>query len=284
MKTDTTQKMARPFLKWVGGKAKLMPHLLPLIPDSFNDYYEPFLGGGAFYFALPNVGSAYLNDINQHLIAAYVHLRDEIENLITDLSELHNTFHSLANEERKEYFLARRTEFNELKDSNTHKTSLLIFLNKTSFNGMYRENRKGHFNVPFNRSENPPILDEPNLRLVSAKIANAKFSSGSYRDVVKNAKRGDFIYFDPPYHPLNTTSSFTSYHADDFSATDQEKLRDTFVELDKKGCYVMLSNSASYLIKELYKNFQQVEILAARSINSVGTGRGKIKELIILNY
>jgi len=149
---------------------------------------------------------------------------------------------------------------------------------------MYRENKKGHFNVPFNRSKNPPILDETNLRLVSTKIANAEFSSGSYREVVRNAKKGDFIYFDPPYHPLNASSSFTSYHADGFSTSDQEELRDTFIKLDKKGCYIMLSNSASEFIRNLYKDYRQEEILAARSINSVGAGRGKIKELVILNY
>lgn len=284
MKKDTPQKVARPFLKWVGGKAKLMPQLLPLIPDSYHDYYEPFLGGGAFYFALPNVGNAYLNDINQHLIASYVHVREDIEEIVAELKVVHNTFHSLLEEEQKEYYLARRTEYNELNDSNIRKTSLLIFLNKTCFNGIYRENRKGYFNVPFNRSKNPPILDEPNLRLVSTKIANAKFSSGSYTELVKSAKKGDFIYFDPPYHPLNATSSFTSYHADNFSAADQEELRDTFTELDKRGCYVMLSNSASEFIQELYKDFRQEELLAARSINSVGAARGKIKELVILNY
>lgn len=284
MITEEGTVTARPFLKWVGGKTRLMPQLLPLLPPKFNDYYEPFLGGGAFYFALPGVHKAYLNDINQHLISANIHIRDDLETVIKNLKKLEKIYHDLEEEEQKVYYLERRDEYNVLKDSSVKKTALLIFLNKTCFNGMYRENSKGGFNVPFGKHRAPKICDEANLQLVSRKLKNAEFSSGSYADVVKAAKKGDFIYFDPPYFPLNPTSSFTGYHADGFNKSDQQRLKDTFVALDKKGCYVMMSNSASEEIREFYKEYQPREILAARFINSIGSKRGKITELVILNY
>jgi len=276
---------AKPFVKWVGGKTKLLPQLLPLIPKKYEDYHEPFLGGGAFYFGLSNVGKAYLNDINQHLIAAYQHIRDDIQQILKMLKRLEKEYHSLKTlDEKKIYFLERRVEYNNLKDSNFRKTALLIFLNKTCFNGMYRENSKGDFNVPFGQHDSPTICDEKNLMAVSKKLQKAHFSSGSYDAVVRHAKKGDFIYFDPPYFPLTSTSSFTSYHASGFQKSDQERLRNVFAELKRRGCYVMLSNSATKEIREFYKGFRQIEVMAARSINSVGTGRGKIAELVILSY
>jgi DNA adenine methylase len=275
---------ARPFLKWVGGKSKLMPQLLPLVPKAFNNYYEPFLGGGAFYFALPNVKKAFLNDINKHLVAAFEHIRDDLDVVINELMMLQNAYYDLTDEAQKEYFLERRAEYNRLQDSSIRKTALLIFLNKTCFNGMYRENSKGEFNVPFGNHRTPPILDEKNLRSVSLKLRDAEFTSGSYDEVVKFAKKGDFIYFDPPYFPLTPTASFTSYHASGFAKSDQEKLRDTFAELDKRGCYVMLSNSATDAIREFYKKYRIVNVQAARAINSVGSKRGKVTELVIMNY
>lgn len=277
-------KPARPFLKWVGGKAKLVPQIQQHMPAEYNDYYEPFVGGGALFFALnPKVG--HINDMNYVLIEAYRHIKQNVYKLIKELELLEAQYLALPDlEAKKEAFLANRTRYNELPNNRFEKTVLLIFLNKTCFNGMYRENAKGHFNVPFGKQETPTICDKANLLAISKELQSTTISCGSYEDVVKDAKKGDFVYFDPPYHPLNPTSSFTSYQAGGFTAADQEKLRDIFAKLAKRGCKVMLSNSSAQLIRDLYKDFNIHEISAARSINSVGTGRGKITELLITSY
>ncbi|HRK40894.1 MAG TPA: DNA adenine methylase [Candidatus Saccharibacteria bacterium] len=276
-------KKARPFVKWVGGKTQLLEQLVSLMPASYGAYFEPFLGGGALFFHLkPN--KAYINDINQTLIHTYKIIKDSPEQLCIDLCQLGNEYLSLDHEGRKEYFYERRREFNTIKEPDSRKATLMIFLNKTCFNGMYRENAKGEFNVPFGDYKNPKICDTENLVAVNTLLKDVEPMSVSYIAAVKNAKKGDFVYFDPPYHPLSQTSNFTSYSLDSFSARDQEQLRDLFVELDKRGCYVMLSNSASDFIKDLYKDYRQELVLAGRSINSKATGRGKINELVVLNY
>ena len=279
-------KQARPFLKWVGGKAKLIPQLSEHFPSSYGTFFEPFVGGGALYFSL-NPEKAHINDMNKVLINGYIHIRDDVDKLIDELSALQEFYWKLPSViEMKELYLEKRAAFNDLPADDFEKTVLLIFLNKTCFNGMYRENSKGHFNVPFNNSEKPPICDEKNLRAVSASLQKTKITFGSYEQAIKNAKKGDFVYFDPPYHPLNATSSFTDYQAGGFSAADQEKLRDLCLALHERGCFVMLSNSTAPLIMDLYKEapFKIHEIMAARSINSKGHGRGKIAEVLVTNY
>lgn len=277
-------KAARPFVKWVGGKARLVPQLLQYFPDEYNDYYEPFAGGGALFFAI-TPKTAHISDLNTVLISAYKRIQSDAEGLIEELRQLEAQYRSLETlEEKRELYLEKRAQYNALENTSPEKVALLIFLNKTCFNGMYRENSKGGFNVPFGKHPNPTICDEANLRSVSAALKETTIALAPYQEAVKNAKAGDFIYFDPPYHPLNATSSFTSYHADGFSAKDQEKLRDTFKKLSERGCKVMLSNSDSEFINELYKEFNVHKIYAARSINSKGTGRGKIQEVLVTNY
>lgn len=276
-------KQAKPFVKWVGGKTQLIPQLSKLLPKYYGTYFEPFLGGGAMFFNI-KPAKAQINDINKTLIHTYEQIKERPDKLITALCELENEYIELSHEERKDYFYARRTEFNEAMKPSLRKAALMIFLNKTCFNGMYRENSRGQFNVPFGDYKNPKICDSENIYAVSDLLKDVKPTSTSYKEAVKEAKSGDFIYFDPPYHPLSQTSSFTSYSIDSFSAKDQEELRDLFVELDKRGCKVMLSNSSSDYIKELYRDYTQKYVLAGRSINSKGSGRGKIKEIVVLNY
>lgn len=281
---NTGQVMARPFLKWVGGKGRLIPELAKHYPATFNTFFEPFVGGGAMFFSL-NPKKAHINDMNGVLTSAYIHIRDDLDEMLEELQSLQDFYWSLPDlETKKELYLEKRALFNELSQDEFEKSVLLIFLNKTCFNGIYRENSKGGFNVPFGKHDKPTIADTKNLKLVSNKLKDTSITTGSYKDAVLNAKKGDFVYFDPPYHPLNTTSSFTSYQAGGFTAKDQEELRDAFKALADRGCYVMLSNSNAPLIRELYKDFNIHEIMAARSINSVGAGRGKITELLITSY
>ena len=281
-KADITQ--AKPFLKWVGGKGKLIPELSKYYPESYGTFYEPFVGGGAMFFSVAPK-TAHINDMNSVLINAYFRIKNDTEKLIDKLDALQIEYKSLPDlEKKKEFFLEKRALFNQLKSDDFEKSVLLIFLNKTCFNGMYRENSKGGFNVPFGKQENPTISDHKNLRNISKALNKTIITASSYEKAVSDAKKGDFIYFDPPYHPLNATSSFTSYQAGGFSAEDQRKLRDTFKELSDRGCYVMLSNSNSPLILDLYKGFKIHNIMAARSINSVGTGRGKVAEVIVTSY
>lgn len=275
---------ARPFVKWVGGKGRLVPQLLEHFPDEYNDYYEPFAGGGALFFAIaPPV--AHISDMNTVLIAAYKRIKKDVGGLITELRQLDDEYKALETlDEKKELYLAKRAEFNSLDNTAPEKVALLIFLNKTCFNGMYRENSKGGFNVPFGKHPNPTICDEENLRAVAAELKHTSIKLSPYDKAIKNAKAGDFVYLDPPYHPLNATSSFTSYHADGFTADDQIKLRDAFKELSERGCKVMLSNSNSEFINDIYKEFNIHKIHAARSINANGAGRGKIQEVLVTNY
>lgn len=274
----------RPFLKWVGGKARLIPQLEEHFPASYSKYYEPFVGGGAMFFSV-NADIAHINDMNSVLVSAYRHIRDNVDKLIVELTALQEYYWSLADIElKKEYYLEKRIEFNDLENTSFEKTVLLIFLNKTCFNGMYRENSKGKFNVPFGKHNTPTICDAINLLNISNALKETTITCSSYEHAIEGAGKGDFVYLDPPYHPLNPTSSFTAYQADGFTAEDQEKLRDKFAELAKRGCYVMLSNSDSPLINELYKDFNIHKVYAGRSINATGTGRGKITEVLVTSY
>ncbi len=284
IKKQSAIRAARPFLKWVGGKGKLVPDLKAYLPSEYKDFYEPFVGGGALFFSLkPAIG--HINDTNATLMKAYENIKNNVDRLVSELTVLQNTYWSLPDiESKKDLYLSKRTEFNQLLHDNFEKTVLLIFLNKTCFNGMYRENASGKFNVPFGQHAKPAICDKSNLLNVSEALQHTTITCGAYELAVSKAKQGDFIYFDPPYAPLNITSSFTSYQAEGFTANNQEKLRDVFAELAGRGCKIMLSNSNTPLIRELYKKFNIHEIQAARSINSVGSGRSKITELLITSY
>lgn len=280
---DNNTKKAKPFIKWVGGKCQLLKQLETLMPKQYNNYFEPFVGGGAVFFET-SPKKSHINDINKTLIAAYKYIKDDVETLITKLAKLEKKYLDKDTENRKEFYYSIREKYNSLSHEDFERSLYFLFLNKTAFNGLYRENSSGGFNVPIGSYKNPTIANEDNLRLVSKALAKTKITNGSFVDAVKNAKAGDFVYFDPPYHPLSETSSFTSYSKDDFSADDQIKLRDLFVELDKKGVYVMLSNSSAPFIQEIYEGYNQVPVYANRMINSKSDKRGKISEVVITNY
>ncbi len=273
----------KPFVKWVGGKRQLLKQFrdLELYPPEFfdpieNTYYEPFVGGGAVFFdLLPE--HAELSDLNRELVIAYNVIKNNVDELI-ELLKQHRY--------DKEYYLdIRAKNIDELQDIEI--ASRFIFLNKTGFNGLYRVNRKGQFNVPLGRYKNPVICDEENLRRVSKALQNVTIKHQDYSSVLKSAKKGDFIYFDPPYYPLNQTSSFTAYTSEKFLEKEQIELRNTFITLHKRGCYVMLSNSDTLFINDLYANIDGVtihKIIAGRAINSKGSRRGKITEVLVTNY
>ena len=273
----------KPFVKWVGGKRQLLKQFRELNlypPECFNPesntYFEPFVGGGAVFFdLLPK--RAELSDTNRELVMTYNVIKDNVDGLIKSLKKhIYN----------KEYYLeVRAQDINELSDIEI--ASRFIFLNRTGFNGMYRVNKSGQFNVPFGRYKNPLICDENNLRKVSEALQGITITHRDYKDVLELAKIGDFIYFDPPYYPLNPTSSFTAYTAKGFFEKEQIELRDTFVKLHERGCFVMLSNSDTPFINELYSGLEGVsvnKIIAGRAINSKGSKRGKINEVLITNY
>lgn len=269
-------------LKWPGGKSKVIPQISIYLPKTYNNYFEPFFGGGALFFYL-KPKTAVINDVNETLMNLYEAIKKEPDTIIARLKELTDEHLTFNEDKRKVNYYHKRDEYNETKNK-IEKAALLVFLNKTGFNGMYRENSKGKYNIPFGKYANPTIFKESKIREVSLILENTEIKSGSYIKSILEAKPHDFIYFDPPYHPLSVTSSFTSYSKDDFTEKDQVELSKTFENLDKKGCLVMLSNSDTPLIRELYKNYNIHEVQVARSINSKASSRGKVNELIITNY
>jgi len=275
---------AKPFVKWLGGKTKLLPQLSTLKPESFNAYYEPFVGGGAVFFSLAPQ-QAVINDLNPHLINLYIQVRDNLDELIEQIEKLLSEYIVLDEDMRSVFFYERRKEFNLRTDSDVWGAILFLFLNKTCYNGVYRENASGFFNVPFGRRKNTSLHEEESLRIASSVLQNAEIHNSSYEKAVSGAKRGDFVYLDPPYAPLSSTSkNFTQYIGSDFGNTEHVKLRDIFRELDEKGCYVMMSNSDSAIVEELYKDYNLRRVNADRTVNCKAKGRGMITELVITNY
>lgn len=274
-KKDLQQK-AKPFVKWVGGKRGLLEDLLSHIPEQFNNYYEPFVGGGALFYGIKDKAKqCYLSDMNLELIISYHVIQKDLDKLIISL-EQHKQNHS------KDYYMTIRSQHNI--ENPIELASRFIYLNKTCFNGLYRVNQKDEFNVPIGAYKNPKILDIENLTLCNQVLQNVNIRYHSFEKI--DARKGDFVYFDPPYHPLNTTSSFTSYTKLDFTEDDQKKLRDFALSLLKKGVFVMLSNSDCEFIREIYKSdkFKINSIQAKRSINCKGNKRNSISELLITTY
>jgi DNA adenine methylase len=268
---------ARPFLKWAGGKTQLLPKLLSRVPSNYNRYFEPFLGGGALFFTL-QPKDAYLSDINEDLVNAYTVIRDDVGPLLQAL-RIHRY--------EKDYFYQvrswdRSADYGKLSPS--ERAARLIFLNKTCFNGLYRLNSKGFFNVPFGDYKNPRIVNEKNLLACSEILKCAHISKSSFIGIENQVQTGDFVYLDPPYVPLSTTSSFTGYSKEGFSHADQITLRDLCLRLHEKGVLFMLSNSATPVVLELYKNFNCETVSATRAINSKGKSRGQIEEVLVTNY
>jgi len=293
---------AKPFLKWAGGKGQLLREIELYYPfDNLNitKYAEPFVGGGAVLFDILNrynLTQVYINDINEELINAYRVVRDNVNRLITLLTKFQEEYVPLVETDRRNYYLAKRDKFNKLKihqnnRNNIEKAALLIFLNKTCFNGLYRVNRKGFFNVPIGAYKNPIICDSANLRIVSKKLENIVISCGDYKQAEKFIDEKTFVYFDPPYRPLTETASFTSYTEGQFDDEQQKELA-TFVEkMDRVGAKIVISNSDPKNTDEkdnffdtLYAQQNIKRIEASRMINRNSNSRGKIKELLISNF
>lgn len=282
---------ARPPIKWVGGKGRLLGQLRYFYPKIFRDYYEPFVGGAAVFFDLYNSqrlkGRAYLNDINSSLVATYGSIKKEPLQLIKKLARIERKYKELNFQAKKDFYYRIRTEYNKKNLSTLDSAAYLIFLNRTGYNGMYRENSRGEFNIPHGRYENPRILDKNNILAVSLALGKTEISFDSFEKVAFKAKEGDFIYFDPPYDPVSATAHFTTYTENKFSRKEHELLAEIFNELTKKNCLIMLSNSDTDFIRTIYSKIPRVSffnIEAIRAINSKGNGRGKVTELVILNY
>lgn len=274
--------MPRPFLKWAGGKSQLIQQYLPYFPEHYQNYYEPFVGGGAIFFYLQPARSL-LIDINIELINVYRCVRDQVESLILLLEE-HREKHS-----SEHYYAVRSQPLPESdwldQGNNLERAARLIYLNKTCFNGLYRENSKGHFNVPLGSYKQPSIYDPDLLRACSTALKAAQIEVGCFDQVLDRARTSnDFVYFDPPYHPISATSKFTSYNRYSFHAADQIRLRDVFAELSDRGVQVMLSNSDCEFVRDLYKDFNIHTIYASRNINCNAEKRGKITEVLITSY
>jgi DNA adenine methylase len=273
-------QLLQPFLKWAGGKRQLLPEIRKQIPAKFNRYYEPFIGGGAVLFDLqPKNG--FINDFNEELANCYKVIKEKPDELLEHIKTHRNT---------EEYFyqlrgLDRQPEYENLTD--VQRASRIIFLNKTCFNGLFRVNSRGQFNVPFGNYQNPSIADSVVVHAVSKYLNDntIKITTGDFADAVKTAKKDDFVYFDPPYDPVSDTASFTGYSLDKFDRKEQERLKEVVDDLTRRKVKVLLSNSATDFIKKLYEHDYYVidVIYANRNINSVGTSRGKVSEVLIRN-
>lgn len=293
--------MAKPFIKWAGGKTQLLTQFENILPHNLEEaehftYIEPFVGGGAMLFHMlqkyTNIGRVIINDINPNLITAYRVIRDTPERLITDLKMLQREFRQNSNEEaRKEYFLRIRKSYNEDTHNDVTNTAMFIFLNRTCFNGLYSVNSKGYFNVPFGKYTNPTICDEELLLEDSKILQNVEILCGDYTLIERYVDNNTFIYFDPPYRPLSTTSSFTSYSKENFDDTEQTRLAHFFARLSRYGCKMMLSNSDccaqnpnDTFFENLYGNFIIDKVHASRFVNAIPSKRGKLTEILVRNY
>ncbi len=267
----------RPIVKWAGGKAQLLQELEDNLPASFGTYYEPFFGGGALFFHLSAKGvvrRAILSDLNRDLMNLYTVVRDNVGDLITELAS------GKYKNERDVYYKIRGEE----PTDPIKRAARFIYLNKTCYNGLYRVNAAGKFNVPFGRYRNPKILDAENLRAASQALQRARLLISDFEDAVRSAKAGDLVYFDPPYDPVSDTADFTSYTERGFGTEEQKRLARVFRELDERGCFVLESNSSTEFITRLYSDYHIVQVFAKRAISSDASTRGPIQELIIRNY
>ena len=292
----------KPFIKWVGGKGQLLSEINKLYPvelgKNINKYAEIFVGGGAVLFDILSkykLDEVYISDKNLELINTYKSIRDNVDILIKSLKEMEEKYIPLDDENRKVYYYEKRQEYNNLKinieENNIEKASLFIFLNKTCFNGLYRVNKKGEFNVPMGAYKNPKICDKENLKNVSMALKDVKIIYADYRESESFIDEKTFVYIDPPYRPLNTSSSFTSYTENNFNDKEQIELAEYINVLNKKGVKIVISNSDpknnntdDNFFDELYKNYNINRVKATRMLNSNASLRGAINELLITNY
>ena len=307
-KKSLKETPAKPFLKWAGGKGQLLEAFQKFYPKELREgkietFCEPFIGGGAVFFDIAqkfSIKSALLCDNNEDLILTYQVIQKDAQKLIEKLDRLQNQYLKLNEEKRTAYYYKVREQFNAQKQKInynrfstkwTERAAQIIFLNRTCFNGLFRFNSKGGFNVPQGRYKNPKILDAENLLKVSDLLSVAKIQKADFREIKNRVNENTFVYYDPPYRPLNQTSSFTAYSKDAFGDPEQKALATLFAELDQKGVKQMLSNSdpknhnpEDHFFDDLYKDFQIFRVRARRAINSAGDKRQAIKEIVVTNY
>jgi DNA adenine methylase len=269
----------KPFIKWAGGKRQLINELIKSLPTNYNRYFEPFIGGGALFFAI-QPENAFISDINPELINLYNAVKNNVDLLIEELRKYNdkNTeedYYKIRSLDQKPIY----KRYNKIK-----KAARFIYLNKTCYNGLYRTNSNGYFNVPFGFYKNPNIVDEKNLKVCSLLLHNIIIETSTFTAIKNKVERNDLVYFDPPYIPVSKTSSFTKYYKDDFDVDNQFELKELCDDLDKKGVNFILSNSYSELTLDLYKRYNIRKIKAIRAINCKSDKRGAITELIITNY
>jgi DNA adenine methylase len=297
---EKTEKQAKPFVKWVGGKGQLLSQIDNALPkwlfmEKEVTYIEPFVGGGAMLFYMlekfQNIKKAVINDINKDLIIAYKTVRDNPNELIDGLKVIELEYLALNENERKEYFLEKRDIYNKKLLSEIENTSLFIFLNRTCFNGLYRVNSKGLFNVPFGKYANPKICDKPTILRDSKLLQRVEILNTDFENTLNYSDLNSIFYFDPPYRPLNTTSSFNSYAKEPFNDNEQIRLKSFCDKITTKGHYLILSNSdckaanpKDSFFDDLYSKYKIERVWASRSINSNSQKRGKLSELLIRNY
>lgn len=260
----------RPFLKWVGGKRQLLPELIERVPSQFGTYFEPFLGGGALFFALAP-DSAVLADKNERLVRTYLGVRNHCREVIKLLGTYDYS--------EEFYYAQRRVPIDA--ESDARLAAWFIFINKVGYNGLYRVNSKNVVNVPFGRHASPNICDEPTILACSRVLRKSRILHQDFEAAVGSAKRGDFVYFDPPYEPISATSHFTSYTAGGFGWDGQLRLHELAGRLKTRGVKILISNAASPKLRDLYRGFSIAEVSARRSVNSKLTSRGAIGELLI---
>lgn len=274
------KQLIAPVLKWAGGKRQLLDTLIPLVPKDYSVYCEPFVGGGALFFAL-QPQSACINDVNHELIRVYTVIKNDVDALIEQLKQFQNN--------KDQFYEIRSWDRN--KDKYTHlsdieKAARIIYLNRTCFNGLFRVNASGEFNVPFGNYANPNIVNEPVLRAISFYFNNSEivFNAVDYAEILKNLPDNAFVYLDPPYDPVSVTANFTGYTKDGFSRDEQIKLRKCCDELNERGIKFMLSNSATDFICDQYSKYNIEIISAKRLVGADASKRGRIQEVIVRNY
>lgn len=304
--THQIKKEAKPFLKWAGGKGQLINQIKEWLPSEFvtskkiDKYFEPFVGGGAVFFWLFNnykINKTYLYDINPEIINSYKTIRDSISPLLVELKKLEAQYLKLSKDRRQDFYYKQREEYNayiseKRKNHIVRRTALMIFLNKTCFNGLFRVNSQGLFNVPFGRYENPTICDEKNLLAVHESLQNAEIECVDFTHCLKKADKNSLVYFDPPYRPISKTANFTSYIKNGFSDTDQRRLKEVCDKLTQKRSKIIVSNSdpknidpEDNFFDDLYKPEYEIRRLkATRMINCNAQKRGQIKEILVMNY
>ncbi|MCR4900757.1 MAG: DNA adenine methylase [Treponema sp.] len=290
--------LAKPFIKWVGGKSQLLDEIREKYPSHLEKYCEPFVGGGAVLFDILckfQPKEVLINDINKELINTYSQIKNNCSEMIEQLKKIQNIYKNHSIEENKSFFYKKRNRYNEIKinekaEEDVEKAVLFIFLNKTCFNGLYRVNSKGLFNVPFNNAKNPLLCDEDNLKACSELLQNVEMKVGDYKECKSFIDDKTFVYIDPPYRPLSQTAAFTSYSENNFTDKDQIELGKFITEISEKGALVLASNSDpkntnsnDNFFDELYSNFNIERVSATRMINSNANKRGTINELLISN-